>query len=212
MDSFLAALFLVTLAHALPNVTLTPLGSSCYNYPLDEASLGPGFTGYDYTPPFYLTPSNSSLDNLRSTFANFTGLDGPPSTSSLILGSNPLITRSHLTCKDSQLIDYELSLETPDTLGNTTKVISFTEDGRLAHDEDGGKPELYKLAGGGGTLDGVYIGLGGRVRWGFERHVGLGAGSFFWFEMRLLELEESAKLGEEEGFLKVTTWDHFPPA
>lgn len=145
MASFLTLLVAASLTHALPNATLTALGSSCHNYPLDEASLGPGFAGYDCTTPFYPTPSNSSLDNLRSTFANFTGLNGPSSSSNLILDSNPLITRSHPTCKNSQLIDFELSLKTQKNSSNVKIVISFAEDGRLAHTEDGGKPELYQL-------------------------------------------------------------------
>jgi hypothetical protein len=58
-------------------------------------------------------------------------------------------------------------------------LVTFIEDGRLAHGEDGEKPELYKLDTDGRKMDGVYVGMRGRVRWGFKRHVGLGAGSFF---------------------------------
>lgn len=193
---FLLLILESSIIHAQSNLTVTPLGSHCSNYLVNNPVSRLKFTGNETIPPLYLTASS-----YRSTFANFTGLDGTSSSSNLILGSNPLITKSHLTCVDSHLTDYEK---------NTT--VSFTEDGRLGHSDDGGTPELYLLDGDGGRMNGVFVGMNGRVRWALETHTGLGAGSFFWVEMRLLGHGESLKKGEDEGFLQVVTWDHFPPS
>lgn len=52
----------------------------------------------------------------------------------------------------------------------------------------------------GKQLDGEYLGSEGKKEWAFQYHEGLGGD---WYEMRLLQVGETMKDGEANGFLRI---------
>jgi hypothetical protein len=203
-----------SLIHAVPNVTATVRGLGrgtygCYSLPNSESSLGPGWTGYDFThQPFYLTPANSSIDGLHSTFGSFQGKNRTNSSNNMVLSTNSSLVH-RLSCEGGNngpaLPIYDEDMQNAE---NNTQYIFFTEEGGLAHANTGLLIQIYGLEFNCIKLDGVYVGeqasgaTGVSTTWTFEYHQGA-EGSVDWYEVKLLKQGESPQDGEIDGFLKV---------
>ncbi|KUJ10836.1 uncharacterized protein LY89DRAFT_739822 [Mollisia scopiformis] len=185
-------LALLTSAHALPNITSTPLApGTCQGYP----GWVPQPIG-TLTQQFFFEArdtSNISLDGLRCSIS--------ASSSQLVIYTDPTVAFNIWSCGGNGTVE--------DIHGGAPLVFEGGEgEGELGYGGGGTgmgqSPEVFTHEVAGVAQDGLFLGGGNSSTWGFELvEVKSGGNDSEYYRMRLLGAKTVLKNGELAGFVRI---------
>ncbi|KAI0133459.1 hypothetical protein BJ170DRAFT_715491 [Xylariales sp. AK1849] len=195
------ALCLLQLAHAVPNVTVVPLPSTCASYPGYDNST-------DVAEASWLAVADSTgnaIDGNGVTAAFFTDFDGDHWGFVTIPVTKPT-TNTTMRCTNNTLQAY-LNTSSEETLWEDIVVSSDPnwEDGMGYGFPAKGPPdravEPYRHSVNGTQQPGIFLGLGNITTWLFKYNWAGNAGEYYL--LRLLGPLSDIAEGDVTGFLKI---------